>query len=184
MEELTGRLIPISIHAPRVRCDYNHHRHPHTKYYFNPRTSCEVRRNALRPILRREYHFNPRTSCEVRRDGYQIPDFQTTFQSTHLVWGATELKLWRIWFYFISIHAPRVRCDILLFYNISVCMIFQSTHLVWGATTSSFVSGSQINISIHAPRVRCDYDGVFVFMDIDISIHAPRVRCDIPFCSP
>ena len=80
-------------------------------------------------------YFNPRTSCEVRRT------IETKFQIL------TD----------ISIHAPRVRCDL-----------------------DEIVDklDSQI-ISIHAPRVRCD---VVVKISISkgmiISIHAPRVRCD------
>ncbi len=79
--------------------------------YFNPRTSCEVRRfgkscetkqthiSIHAPRVRcdrrcqlkrsEEDYFNPRTSCEVRRAGK--------------VGKRMEIK--------ISIHAPRVRCD-------------------------------------------------------------------------
>ncbi len=79
----------ISIHAPRVRCDFLlcflHTGHIH----FNPRTSCEVRLiisehisydifiSIHAPRVRCDqaeetnnayyYYFNPRTSCEVRQ---------------------------------------------------------------------------------------------------------------------
>ena len=101
----------ISIHAPRVRCDWR-------KSDFS--------------LL--QFHFNPRTSCEVRRLTWSLEQYQQAFQSTHLVWGAT---LWPDWYErrikfqsthlvwgatggdkfesfqeSISIHAPRVRCDV------------------------------------------------------------------------
>ena len=80
----------------------------------------------------------------------------------------------------ISIHAPRVRCDV----------------LVWDE------GGKLKNISIHAPRVRCDTLLSMLFLHFfyfnprtscevrpilflhvlyfkNISIHAPRVRCDL-----
>ena len=79
-------------------------------------------------------YFNPRTSCEVRRHNKQSVFFYCIFQSTHLVWGATqndpriitaifyfnprtscEVRRFIPFFYcnifWISIHAPRVRCD-------------------------------------------------------------------------
>ena len=59
----------------------------------------------------------------------------------------------------ISIHAPRVRCDLL-----------------------SEKMGLSVAISIHAPRVRCDKIGKKDMQIIGlISIHAPRVRCDTIF---
>ena len=57
----------ISIHAPRVRCDLKFT--PITqrsRQYFNPRTSCEVRRGHFEFRLLVVDNFNPRTSCEVR----------------------------------------------------------------------------------------------------------------------
>ena len=80
--------IDISIHAPRVGCDYWVCFYTSHKIYFNPRTPCGVRHLRL-------------------GDGLQ----RLEFQSTHPVWGATEISScstspWR----------------------------FQSTHPVWGAT--------------------------------------------------
>ena len=124
------------------------------------------------------FYFNPRTSCEVRRiDPASLSGFDI-FQSTHLVWGATSIYSLAPQFSFISIHAPRVRCDIgrfgkiylLLHFNPRTsCEVrhsnifhfilpftFQSTHLVWGATSCVFIFWRKRAISIHAPRVRCD----------------------------
>ena len=80
-------------------------------------------------------NFNPRTSCEVRRRISRVQLALLLFQSTHLVWGATPncvrfVRNIHIFQYthlvwgattcyrfciphpvFISIHAPRVRCD-------------------------------------------------------------------------
>ena len=58
----------------------------------------------------------------------------------------------------ISIHAPRVRCDV----------------------QAQNAPGAKLSISIHAPRVRCDCNEFLDDSDrsMFISIHAPRVRCD------
>ena len=191
----------ISIHAPRVRCDANEDERSTNGNYFNPRTSCEVRRLFV----------------------WQAGIF-LIFQSTHLVWGATvqRSRLLFNWLYF----NPRTSCEVRRNKNLEYILpkLFQSTHLVWGATqcrrtiksitwhfnprTSCEVrhgrEWSEIwseNISIHAPRVRCDRSVAFVFPFYlyfnprtscevrlcvltrrgnirNISIHAPRVRCD------
>ncbi len=57
----------ISIHAPRVRCDFWRMVFVWNSTYFNPRTSCEVRQRAWTLIRRLPLNFNPRTSCEVRQ---------------------------------------------------------------------------------------------------------------------
>ena len=101
------------------------------------------------------------------------------FQSTHPVWGATPLPAKQIPLdchfnprtpcgvrplrqaqanreAMISIHAPRVGCDL-------------------GAFSFSEVQ----HISIHAPRVGCDvFDYLRYWVVGGISIHAPRVGCD------
>ena len=125
--------------------------------------------------------FNPRTPCGVRRKAHPVGCAVLQFQSTHPVWGATGEGLFPIakWLNIsihaprvgcdlekdissmkdcmISIHAPRVGCDIRPD-QIEVCSdIFQSTHPVWGATRAwpprEIIS---LGISIHAPRVGCD----------------------------
>ena len=100
------------------------------------------------------------------------------FQSTHPVWGATSGQILTLAIHenfnprtpcgvrlvglsfvlpniVISIHAPRVGCD-----------------LRW------FPIPDDDNISIHAPRVGCDDVPVALWVDHRISIHAPRVGCD------
>ena len=128
---------------------------------FNPRTSCEVR---LLPIVFHpgfQRYFNPRTSCEVRPNRSGV-FFNLKNISIHAPRVRCDLKPGEAdglaqW---ISIHAPRVRCDFFVL----------------------FCGKVPCNISIHAPRVRCDHN---MYGDNDlmfnISIHAPRVRCDDSF---
>ena len=148
--------------------------------YFNPRTSCEVRLiskvlivcgqefqsthlvwgatiSYLHDILRK-IHFNPRTSCEVRHRRLPVRQLWLIFQSTHLVWGATATPMVGPRVVYISIHAPRVRCDITSYFKRRNIIIFQSTHLVWGATMLYYQEMKNALISIHAPRVRCDVE--------------------------
>ena len=101
----------ISIHAPRVGCDCPQGGKVLDPFDFNPRTPGGVRRGDCLPSLMRQADFNPRTPCGVRLFGIFIlrPD---------------------CW---ISIHAPRVGCDLFILF-----------------------SPYSMDISIHAPRVGCD----------------------------
>ena len=147
----------ISIHAPHTRCDSAR---PHVYcpcFYFNPRTSHEVRRLLFRLRTCIFLNFNPRTSHEVRPkdvDNLTVsPD--------------------------ISIHAPHTRCDNQNIYAFVAQISFQSTHLTRGATLRYKVSGATVNISIHAPHTRCDPKSKsLTITSIFISIHAPHTRCD------
>ena len=100
---------------------------------FNPRTPREVR-HARCCTGRQRKHFNPRTPREVRLNVDSTTFCASTFQSTHPARGATKQHqhngpgLW------ISIHAPRERCD-----------------------THSARFRVERSISIHAPRERCDH---------------------------
>ena len=145
--------IPIvfSVHKhfnPRTSCEVRHALFwfRNLLFHFNPRTSCEVRpirQNSILPVpqfqsthlvwgatwwrcyrARLYAHFNPRTSCEVRlltSIGGILP---WIFQSTHLVWGATSHTELRPSGSGISIHAPRVRCDLIPFPSLSGRMYF------------------------------------------------------------
>ena len=98
--------------------------------------------------------FNPRTSCEVRLKIIKSLHDKVTFQSTHLLRGATG--------------------------NPSSCMrfsIFQSTHLLRGATVGLGVMQTRDSISIHAPLARCDcrYCGYI----ISILNFNPRTSCEV-----
>ena len=102
----------------------------------------------------------------------------TKFQSTHPAWGATTTGRGYVKQESISIHAPRVGCDInallhaIPFYHfnprtprgvrliaesrVAWNFVFQSTHPAWGATYIPKRQESMYYISIHAPRVGCD----------------------------
>ena len=58
----------------------------------------------------------------------------------------------------VSIHAPRVGCDILATKSVRDSYKFQFTHPVWGATPAPCSYCIISNVSIHAPRVGCDRD--------------------------
>ena len=149
----------------------------------------------------REY-FNPRTSCEVRRFvSFLYLSTAIEFQSTHLVWGATggqcveqyaggdfnprtscEVRRFGNPLGYgsigISIHAPRVRCDI--FSGSKKDRYAISIHAPRVRCDSLYPTSTYCaEISIHAPRVRCDHGGQRKGENrFFISIHAPRVRCD------
>ncbi len=125
--------LEVSIHAPRVGCDTacNPKQEPTQQFQFthpvwgatptrfsaplclvrfNSRTPCGVRLCRLRLVACLSHRFNSRTPCGVR----------------HRLWSGCRL-------YGVSIHAPRVGCDI------RHCTLWLSSH-----------------VSIHAPRVGCD----------------------------
>ena len=74
------------------------------------------------------------------------------FQSTHPVWGATHKSIKEEIVTSISIHAPRMGCD--LERNVLGARIFrfQSTHPVWGATlTNSETACQSVNFNPRTP---------------------------------
>ena len=136
----------------------------------------------------------------MRRRGRAHHSSPQRFQVTHPVWGATHTKARNAADLAVSIHAPRVGCDIrfcfgFFEYAVSIhaprvgCDLcvdgasnngasFQFTHPVWGATGEAHPAWADAGVSIHAPRVGCDsadeqQRGVTL-----VSIHAPRVGCD------
>ena len=148
----------ISIHAPHARSDCFLVLSARSLPNFNPRSSCEERRNfeAGRCL---SHNFNPRSSCEERRaclaDGTEV----FLFQSTLLMRGATvdAVLSHRRRAYFnprssceerlydlrqlclsqrISIHAPHARSDRMVGRQ-SIRLPFQSTLLMRGATTGT-----------------------------------------------
>ena len=145
-------------------------------------------------------YFNPRTSCEVRHFLYNHQVHIPSFQSTHLVWGATWISISRDTFFNISIHAPRVRCDIWPIKCINVLTYFnprtscEVRHLLYflylqleayfNPRTSCEVRLIQpgigeifLQISIHAPRVRCDF--CILFSIKFINNFNPRTSCEV-----
>ena len=123
----------VSIHAPRVGCD--------------PRTTS---------VRCHDGCFNSRTPCGVRLE--QLPAYRVSvvFQFTHPVWGATNADMVLLNSVTVSIHAPRVGCDIAIIAPLE-----------------------RLGVSIHAPRVGCDTMPNLTKYSLDhVSIHAPRVGCD------
>ena len=78
------------------------------------------------------------------------------FQFTHPVWGATKNGMSCPISKLVSIHAPRVGCDLRVGY-----------------------ADLLEDVSIHAPRVGCDDTWMLTEQGLYVSIHAPRVGCDI-----
>ena len=83
----------------------------------------------------------------------------------------------------ISIHAPRMGCDSCSTSRSGLPCSFQSTHPVWGATTIRAVADNDLGISIHAPRMGCDGSLKTRPHCGQISIHAPRMGCDCSWCA-
>ena len=190
----------ISIHAPRVGCDngWPAAATPAGISIHAPRVGCDTLILLSPP---RRVDFNPRTPCGVRPHIYIYVNRKNKFQSTHPVWGATSHRRSRSCYRPISIHAPRVGCDVPVKRIASFSGSFQSTHPVWGATCDFLdaqaqhsyfnprtpcgvrhiqLVGTEDNnlISIHAPRVGCDLMRLWYGYITHISIHAPRVGCD------
>ena len=149
-------MLNISIHAPRVGCDCG--------------SKCWSRSSR---------DFNPRTPCGVRPFFGHQAGIYGLFQSTHPVWGATGARLCHADPGRISIHAPRVGCDLYTLEKVTCPFLFQSTHPVWGATRARRkCSGTSWNFN---PRTPCGVrPGVDYFRGVSnlIAIHAPRVGCD------
>ena len=74
----------------------------------------------------------------------------------HPVWDATpgNEKLWSN--HKVSIHASRVGCDFICFWQFFASKRFQSMHPVWDATPEAGAEYHISLVSIHASRVGCD----------------------------
>ena len=127
-------VIFISIHAPRVGCDF-HAILTNTNYIdFNPRTPCGVRRRRgkIKSFAKKFQSTHPVWGATSRCSTAARRAFK--FQSTHPVWGATR-KDWR------TVKPddhfnPRTPCGVRLYGMMAQDPVkqFQSTHPVWGAT--------------------------------------------------
>ena len=102
-------------------------------------------------------NFNPRTHRGVRPSFIWIPyDFMQLFQSTHPSWGATLpfLNLRRQCFYF----NPRTHRGVrpCFFFNFKICFHISIHAPIVGCDSIVYLSFLLITISIHAPIVGCD----------------------------
>ena len=108
MSEAVARGRIISIHAPRMRCDGTYEAYHTQEWQISihaPRMRCDET-ESVEPVEPK--NFNPRTSYEMRHD-----DMLTCCAGS-----------------FISIHAPRMRCDVKDNSENNTLLKFQSTHLV------------------------------------------------------
>ena len=101
----------VSIHAPRVGCDGQLFTNQNQSKCFNSRTPCGVRPPLL-CYCKGSNSFNSRTPCGVRPKATQTTTTANKFQFTHPVWGATESEDPKLAGSDVSIHAPRVGCDV------------------------------------------------------------------------
>ena len=150
----------------------------HGKRDFNPRSSCEERRYAIRHNDGFDDHFNPRSSCEERLEEMREQE-QQDFISIHAPHARSDCRRPAIpGRSFISIHAPHARSDLSL--QLSARLpLFQSTLLMRGATTKTKLARIAVTISIHAPHARSDVIALTSFIShFYISIHAPHARSD------
>ena len=106
-----GTAKAFSIHAPLARCDCYPRPAYKSCHFYNPRTSCEVRPIFITSPSPFSF-FNPRTSCEVRPLATSYFACNSSFQSTHLLRGATYDNLrYRIGH---NIFNPRTSCEVRL----------------------------------------------------------------------
>ncbi len=157
-----------------------HGRHSHgPAFYFNSRTSCEVRQR-MQQTAQGVQNFNSRTSCEVR---HKVLTGKSEPQkiSTHAPLARCDVQLAQFVHIaqFISTHAPLARCDIAQVRHNCVSKI--STHAPLARCDSARnLKCSRSAISTHAPLARCDQISVIHGRSFRISTHAPLARCDKP----
>ena len=125
----------ISIHAPHARSDAGGGASAQKTQHFNPRSSCEERRQRRGGRGREDTDFNPRSSCEERQPSRRtqrktLCDFNPR--------SSCEERLESIdkdgHAFGISIHAPHARSDL----------------------RSQVRPAGDAGISIHAPHARSD----------------------------
>ena len=147
----------ISIHAPRVGCDRDASRaaHPGQISIHAPRVGCDRTSTGAKfrsALFQSTHPVWGATNLDIKRGGNNI------FQSTHPVWGATVFD--DLTYKHSMDFNPRTPCGVRLaaVSNPNSSSVFQSTHPVWGATVRAPALGpAGVTISIHAPRVGCDY---------------------------
>ena len=123
----------ISIHAPRMGCD------PILDCAFYvflisihaPRMGCDFVGNIKYSFVHKFQSTHPVWGATMSSRKFFT---EVTFQSTHPVWGATMYSCRCSRYHTISIHAPRMGCDIRVRVHFLGQYGFQSTHPVWGAT--------------------------------------------------
>ena len=145
---------------------------------FNSRTPCGVRhiaRGLYSPIV----CFNSRTPCGVRLVRL-LDDAHTLNVSIHAPRvGCDIMRLLVPHRDIVSIHAPRVGCDIMSAHELVHVALFQFTHPVWGATLARYRVTAML--SSFNSRTPCGVRRGSTHSRAEphhVSIHAPRVGCD------
>ena len=100
------------------------------------------------------------------------------FQSTHPARGATFSHCSAHVERFISIHAPRERCDADIKNSADKTIQFQSTHPARGATISFVPFVMPVTFQSTHPARGATWCSPALSTCAAISIHAPRERCD------
>ena len=149
--------------------------------YFNPRSSCEERL-ITRSMSAGSTDFNPRSSCEERQKKSEHNTPLGEFQSTLLMRGAT-LRQYREAFLYVGHFNPRSSCEERhgsgdVYYSIELKISIHAPHARSDAIEARVIAWLA-DISIHAPHARSDADlhphGNLPSL---ISIHAPHARSD------
>ena len=153
----SGKLrLHISIHAPHAGCDSYVTTVAAAKAIsiYAPHARCDS--GLPGGIADKGAYFNPRTSCGVRRGKRLAFVGIALFQSTHLMRGATEYIRESLDEELISIHAPHARCDMA---DGKVCrrmLYYFNPRTPCGVRLIADVTNHRRRISIHAPHARCD----------------------------
>ena len=145
--------------------------------------------------------FNSRTPCGVRHYAKLVITSTSSFQFTHPVWGATVSDGSGLSEQEVSIHAPRVGCDLLSLHQpqsercfnsrtpcgvrpsrtlvVSSLVMFQFTHPVWGATSAELRQYiGDVMFQFTHPVWGATHHREHLMRVDGVSIHAPRVGCD------
>ena len=123
----------VSIHSPHTRGDRPVRQDAGGNRHFNPLPSHEGRLQIL-PQPTWQNDFNPLPSYEGRHGRTRLSFSSSTFQSTPLTRGETELDLTEFFGEPISIHSPHTRGDRISSGLNSSVTPFQSTPLIRGET--------------------------------------------------
>ena len=167
----------VSIHSPHTRGDRPVRQDAGGNRHFNPLPSHEGRLQIL-PQPTWQNDFNPLPSYEGRHGRTRLSFSSSTFQSTPLTRGETELDLTEFFGEPISIHSPHTRGDHGGRGKHDGGNKFQSTPLIRGETAALRPSDHGRPISIHSPHARGDpLIGARPFF-MQISIHSPHARGD------
>ena len=151
------RIVEISIHAPHARSDriYTAHSTAHSDISIHaPHARSD---GVTYHLTEMRHNFNPRSSCEERRDRITWTLQFDAFQSTLLMREATPVRPRRGIVHIISIHAPHARSDprinqeALPYNRISIHAPHARSDDIGDLRTEI----TQL-ISIHAPHARSD----------------------------